>query len=211
MHNCYVTNTAIDRHSLYMERYQPETATDSQLLELIRKDDRVAFTELYNRYWDKLFSVAMHRLNDEHEAEEVVQEVFLSLWQRRATIELTHSLNTYLSVAVKYRIINHLDKQFRKKQHIDHLAIHAPRELDSTSNWLAEKELRMQLEQTISRLPEKCRIVFLLSREQNKTNAEIAAELNIAEKTVEAHMTKALSTLRQTLNVSIPLLLYLLR
>lgn len=193
-----------------MERYQPETATDSQLLELIRKDDRVAFTELYNRYWDKLFTVAMHRLNDEHEAEEVVQEVFLSLWQRRLTIELTHSLNTYLSVAVKYRIINHLDKQFRKKQHIEHLAIHAPREQDSTSQWLLEKELRTQLEQSISRLPEKCRIVFLLSREQNKTNAEIAAELNIAEKTVEAHMTKALSTLRQTLNITIPLLLYLL-
>lgn len=207
---CRVTNTAIDCHSVYMERYQPETATDSQLLELIRKDDRVAFTELYNRYWDKLFTVAMHRLNDEHEAEEVVQEVFLSVWQRRSTIELTHSLNTYLSVAVKYRIINHLDKQFRKKQHIDHLTIHAPRELDSTSQWLSEKELRTQLEQSISRLPEKCRIVFLLSREQNKTNAEIAAELNIAEKTVEAHMTKALSTLRQTLNITIPLLLYLL-
>jgi len=193
-----------------MERYQPETATDSQLLELIRKDDRVAFTELYNRYWDKLFTVAMHRLNDEHEAEEVVQEVFLSLWQRRLTIELTHSLNTYLSVAVKYRIINHLDKQFRKKQHIEHLTIHAPREHDSTSQWLLEKELRTQLEQSIGRLPEKCRIVFLLSREQNKTNAEIAAELNIAEKTVEAHMTKALSTLRQSLNITIPLLLYLL-
>jgi len=193
-----------------MERYQPETATDSRLLELIRKDDRVAFTELYNRYWDKLFTVAMHRLNDEHEAEEVVQEIFLSLWQRRATIQLTHSLNTYLSVAVKYRIINHLDKQFRKKQHIDHLTIHEPREADSTSQWLSEKELRIQLEQSISRLPEKCRIVFLLSREQNKTNAEIAAELNIAEKTVEAHMTKALSTLRQTLNITIPLLLYLL-
>ncbi|MGN8069657.1 RNA polymerase sigma-70 factor [Mucilaginibacter sp. 22184] len=191
-----------------MERHQP--ATDRQLLELIRKDDRLAFTELYNRYWDKLFIVAMHRLNDEHEAEEVVQEIFLSLWQRRTTIELSHSLNTYLSVAVKYRIINHLDKQFLKKQHVDHLATHAPRELDSTNNWLAEKELRTQLEQTISRLPEKCRIVFLLSREQNKTNAEIAAELNIAEKTVEAHMTKALNTLRQTLNITIPLLLYLL-
>jgi RNA polymerase sigma-70 factor (ECF subfamily) len=194
-----------------MERPQPETTTtDHQLLELIQKGDRLAFTELYNRYWDKLFIVAMNRLDDEHEAEEAVQEVFLSLWQRRSTLQLTHSVNTYLSVAVKYRIINHLDKQYRKKRHIDHLTINAPREEDSTSQWLSEKELRRQLEQGINNLPEKCRIVFLLSREEQKTNAEIAAELNIAEKTVEAHMTKALSTLRQTLNISVPLLIYLL-
>lgn len=194
-----------------MERPQPEiTTTDHQLLELIQKGDRLAFTELYNRYWDKLFTVAMNRLDDEHEAEEAVQEVFLSVWQRRSTLQLTHSVNTYLSVAVKYRIINHLDKQYRKRRHIDHLTISASREVDSTSQWLSEKELRRQLEQSINNLPEKCRIVFLLSREEQKTNAEIAAELNIAEKTVEAHMTKALSTLRQTLNISVPLLIYLL-
>lgn len=194
-----------------MQHYSPQTATDHQLLELIQQDDRVAFTELYNRYWDKLFTTAMHRLDDEHEAEEVVQEVFLSIWQRRKIIKLTHTMNTYLSVAVKYKIINHLDKQYRKKRHIDHLAITAPLQEDSTNRWLSEKELRKQLEHSINQLPQKCRIVFLLSREEQKTNAEIAAELNIAEKTVEAHMTKALNTLRQSLNLSIPLLLLLLK
>lgn len=193
-----------------MQRYQLQTATDHQLLELIGKDDREAFTELYNRYWDKLFTVAMHRLADEHEAEEVVQEVFLSLWQRRYTLKLTHTINTYLSVAVKYRIINHLDKQYRKKEHINSLAISLPQGEDSTSHWLSEKELRAQLEKSIKQLPPKCRIVFLLSRDEQKTNAEIAAELNIAEKTVEAHMTRALGALRQNLNLSVPLLLYLL-
>jgi RNA polymerase sigma-70 factor (ECF subfamily) len=76
--------------------------TDQQLLDLIRTDDRGAFTELYNRYWDKTYAVALHRLEDEHEAEEVVQEVFLSIWQRRATLQLTHTVATYLAVAVKY-------------------------------------------------------------------------------------------------------------
>ncbi|SHN21329.1 RNA polymerase sigma factor [Mucilaginibacter sp. OK098] len=190
--------------------YPSETYTDSKLLELISKDDRAAFTELYNRYWDKIFAVAMHRLDDEHEAEEVVQEVFLSIWQRRESIQLTHTFATYLSVAVKYKIINHLARQQRKQQHIDYLAITAPYTEDSTGQWLSEKELQQQLEQCVSMLPEKCRIVFLLSREEGKTNAQIASELNISEKTVEAHMTKALRTLRKTLNVSIPVLLYLL-
>jgi RNA polymerase sigma-70 factor (ECF subfamily) len=185
--------------------------TDQQLLDRVRRDDRAAFTELYNRYWDKTFAVALHRLGDEHEAEEVVQEVFLSIWQRRADIELTHAVATYLSVAVKYKVINHLAKQHRRQQHIDELSINAPGTEDTTANWLAEKELRKLLDQSINQLPEKCRIVFLLSRDENKTYAEIAAELNISPKTVEAHMSKALGTLRESLKVSLPVLLILLQ
>lgn len=185
--------------------------TDQQLLDLIRTEDRAAFTELYNRYWDKTFAVAFHRLDDEHEAEEVVQEVFLSIWQRRASIELTHSVATYLSVAVKYKVINHLAKQHRRQLQLNEITIAAAETEDTTNNWLTEKELRRQLDHSINQLPEKCRIVFLLSREENKTYAEIAAELNISPKTVEAHMSKALSTLRETLKVSLPVLLILIQ
>jgi RNA polymerase sigma-70 factor (family 1) len=185
--------------------------SDQQLLDLIGQDDRRAFTELYNRYWDKTFAVALHRLDDEHEAEEVVQEVFLSIWQRRATLKLTHTVATYLSVAVKHKVINHLAKQHRRQLRHNELTITSPITSDSTADWLHEKELRALLEKTISQLPEKCRIVFLLSRDENKTYAEIAAQLNISQKTVEAHMSKALSTLRQTLGVSIAALLLLIK
>ncbi|SEP29874.1 RNA polymerase sigma-70 factor [Mucilaginibacter sp. OK283] len=184
--------------------------TDQQLLDLIRTDDRGAFTELYNRYWDKTYAVALHRLDDEHEAEEVVQEVFLSIWQRRATLQLTHTVATYLSVAVKYKVINHLAKQHRRQLQHDELTITSPVVADSTADWLHEKELRQLLEKTVSQLPEKCRIVFLLSRDENKTYAEIAAELNISQKTVEAHMSKALRELRETLAVSAPVLAFIL-
>ncbi|WDF76870.1 RNA polymerase sigma-70 factor [Mucilaginibacter sp. KACC 22773] len=184
--------------------------TDQQLLDLIRTDDRGAFTELYNRYWDKTYAVALHRLDDEHEAEEVVQEVFLSIWQRRATLQLTHTVATYLSVAVKYKVINHLAKQHRRQLQHDELTITSPVVADSTADWLHEKELRQLLEKTVSQLPEKCRIVFLLSRDENKTYAEIAAELNISQKTVEAHMSKALRELRETLGVSAPVLAFIL-
>jgi RNA polymerase sigma-70 factor (family 1) len=184
--------------------------TDQQLLDLIRTDDRGAFTELYNRYWDKTYAVALHRLDDEHEAEEVVQEVFLSIWQRRATLQLTHTVATYLAVAVKYKVINHLAKQYRRQLQHDELTMTSPIVADSTADWLYEKELRQLLEKTISQLPEKCRIVFLLSRDENKTYAEIAAELNISQKTVEAHMSKALRELRETLGVSAPVLAFIL-
>ncbi|QEM09355.1 RNA polymerase sigma-70 factor [Mucilaginibacter rubeus] len=186
------------------------THTDEQLLQLIAGDNREAFTELYNRYWDKTFAVAYHRLDDEHEAEEVVQEVFLSIWQRRASLKLTHTLATYLSVAVKYKVINHLDRQYRKQQHLDELAFTSTETEDTTIQWLEEKELRERLDHGINQLPGKCRIVFLLSRDENKTYAEIASELGISQKTVEAHMSKALSSLRQSLGVSLPILILLL-
>ncbi|MFC0512634.1 RNA polymerase sigma-70 factor [Mucilaginibacter angelicae] len=184
--------------------------TDEHLLQLLARDNREAFTELYNRYWDKTFAVAYHRLDDEHEAEEVVQEVFLSIWQRRASLKLTHTMATYLSVAVKYKVINHLDRQYRKQQHLDELSFTSSETEDSTIQWLEEKELRERLDHSIGQLPEKCRIVFLLSRDENKTYAEIAAELGISQKTVEAHMSKALSTLRHSLGVSLPVLFLLL-
>ncbi|MES2110560.1 MAG: RNA polymerase sigma-70 factor [Bacteroidota bacterium] len=187
-----------------------EFATDQQLLALIAQDNKEAFTTLYDRYWDKIFAVAIHRLDDIQEAEEVVQEIFLSLWARRNSLELTHGLQTYLSVAVKYKVINHLARQHRRQLQLDELAHITPANFNSTAEWLSEKELRTQLEMSIAALPEKCRIVFLLSREENKTYAEIAAELNISQKTVEAHMSKALNILRQSLKVAVPLFLSLL-
>jgi RNA polymerase sigma-70 factor (family 1) len=184
--------------------------TDQELIALIAQDNMEAFTKLYQRYWDKIFAVAMHRLGDVEEAEEIVQEIFLSLWARRHTLQLTHGLHTYLSVAVKYKVINHLARQHRHQLQINELTNNSPTAPNTTAEWLDEKELRTQLEKTIGTLPEKCRIVFLLSREENKTYAEIAAELNISQKTVEAHMSKALSMLRQSIKVAAPLFLLLL-
>ncbi|MES2808537.1 MAG: RNA polymerase sigma-70 factor [Bacteroidota bacterium] len=188
-----------------------QTFTDNELIVLMAQDNREAFTQLYQRYWDKIFAVAMHRLDDVNEAEEIVQEIFLSLWARRKNLQLTHGLNTYLSVAVKYKVINHLASRHRRQLQVDELINTSPISHNTTNEWFDEKELRAQLEKTISQLPEKCRIVFLLSRDENKTYAEIAAELNISQKTVEAHMSKALSTLRQSLKVAAPLLLLLLQ
>ncbi|MES2275985.1 MAG: RNA polymerase sigma-70 factor [Bacteroidota bacterium] len=182
--------------------------TDPELLALIQEDDQVAFAELYRRYWDKLFVVARNRLQDELEAEEVVQDVFYSIWKRRATLAVEHSLRTYLSVAVKYQVINRQSKKYyslRKEELPDTLG------RETTELWFAEKELRQQLSEAIDLLPEKCRIVFKKSREEGLSNAQIADELGVSEKNVEAHITRAIHTLRGSLQVSLPLLAYLLK
>ncbi|PST84319.1 RNA polymerase sigma-70 factor [Pedobacter yulinensis] len=186
-------------------------ASDTELLELLKSGSSRAFTALYNRYWEKLYITAYHRLADETEAEEAVQDIFTDLWLRRETLQLTHTLNTYLAAAVKYRIIAALARNKKKLQFAAEQALSGPALRDTTEEWLLEKELQAQILACVDQLPEKCRIVFRLSRELGKSNAEIAAELGIAQKTVEGHMTRALQELRTALQVSAPVLLVLLK
>jgi RNA polymerase sigma-70 factor (ECF subfamily) len=184
--------------------------SDQELTSLLREDDHAAFTEIYKRYWEKLFVVANNRLKDGADAEEVVQDVFFSIWKRRRTLELQFTLHTYLSVAVKYQIINRQASLYKKAIH-EEVTEGTVQGVDTTCLWFSEKELKQQLALSINKLPEKCRTVFLKSREEGKTNAQIADELQISEKTVEAHITRAIHSLKGSLQITVPLLMYLLK
>ncbi|WEK21374.1 MAG: RNA polymerase sigma-70 factor [Candidatus Pedobacter colombiensis] len=192
-----------------MKDYSKET--DQELVSMLKAGDESALSALYLRYWDKLLVVAANRMDNPAEAEEVVQDIFFSLWQRRESLELKYSLSTYLSVAVKYRIINVMDKQYRLRNKVNkatdlRLESCAP----SAETLMLEKELMAQIATTVQHLPEKCRIVFTLSREQGMSHKQIAKELNISEKTVEAHLSKAMKDIRSNLTMVFPALLWLL-
>jgi RNA polymerase sigma-70 factor (family 1) len=172
--------------------------TDLELLQLLRSDDDFAFTAIYQRYWERLFTAACRKLASPHEAEEIVQDIFLDLWRRRDSIAINGDLEAYLAVAVKYRVINFLASRNRKKR----LFASAPDAVahnDADTAWLEYSELEKQLADTIERLPEKCRLVFLLSRAKGMNHKQIATRMGIAEKTVESHMTRALRSLRSAL------------
>jgi RNA polymerase sigma-70 factor (ECF subfamily) len=175
------------------------TLDDAELLRLLKNNNEEAFTEIYNRYWKKLFVVAANKLSDVAEGEELIQDIFLDLWRRRYEIEITAGLPAYLSVAVKYKVINVLAKRNVQARYLKHLATSSDIDL-STENWLQFEELRHRLEKLVIALPEKCRLVYRLSRENGLTQKQIASSLNIAEKTVESHLSKALKSLRSVLN-----------
>ncbi|WP_343532792.1 RNA polymerase sigma-70 factor [Pedobacter sp.] len=187
-----------------------EACTDEELITRLRGEDQTAFTEIYRRFWDKVFTVAFHRLQNQAEAEEVVQDVFFSLWKRRSSLEIQYSLNTYLSTAAKYQIITRQRKLYLKEKVVNVTDLSNEAGVDSTQLWFSERELRQQLDHHIEQLPEKCRLVFKMSREQYKSYAQIAEELGVSEKTVEAHITRALKVLRGKLQVGLPFILYLL-
>jgi len=184
--------------------------SDEYLMQLIREGDERAFSVLYDRYWDRLYTRAYHRLSDEIEAEEVVQDVFLSIWARRAQLEVRSSAGSYLSVAVKYQIINKLAKRKRVSSFKESFVKSITVSENTTDLWLSEKELRERLEIHINELPDKCRLVFKMSREEGLNAKQISEELCLAEKTIEAHITKALKILRSALPSVITVLFYLL-
>ncbi|WP_316820226.1 RNA polymerase sigma-70 factor [Pedobacter gandavensis] len=180
-----------------MNRYH--SFTDPELTDLLENGNHAAFTEIYNRYWKKLFIVAAQKIKDLEEAEEIVQHIFVSLWNRRTSLKITSSLSAYLAVSVKYRVIKALDKQYHQQKYTDSLGMKGIAD-DSTQEWLDFSELKDRLEKLVGSLPEKCQLVYRMSKEQGLSQKQIAEELVISEKTVEAHLSKAMKTLRAGLN-----------
>lgn len=170
---------------------------DDTLVKLLQKGNDAAFTEIYHRYWNRLFSVAANKLNyDLKLAEELVQDIFLDLWHRREVLDIRGSLSLYLAAAMKYKVIDARLKKKRMAAYTENLAAQAPIGDTSTEKQISFDELQYELSALVSSLPEKCQLVYKLSREAGYSQKEIAHHLSISEKTVESHLARAVKTLR---------------
>ncbi len=169
---------------------------DQQLVNSLNKGDETAITEIYHRYWRKLLAIAYNQTKDKTAAEEVVQEVLINLWDRRASLKID-SLPNYLATAVKYTVLNSIQREKRRNTIAVGVFGNASASFDDEE--IYAHLLRDYINGVVETLPDKCKLVFKCSREQGKSIPQIAKELNIAEKTVEAHLTKALKTIRYTL------------
>lgn len=174
---------------------------DSELLNMLsHKDDTLAFSELYNRYWDKLFGAAYKRLKSVEAAEEIIQDLFTDIWLRRKELKIRSELPVYFFSAVKYRVINYIHKQAVKHSFDIKGAIVYSEFDNSTEETVIANDLKSRIENRVQLLPDKCRQVYQLSRDQYQSNKAIAKQLSISEKTVENQITKALKRLRTSLN-----------
>lgn len=174
-------------------------AEESQWVESLRQGDAKGFEKIYNHYWAKLFSIAYNYTRSKETAQEILQEVFVSVWLKRTTLPDQLNLKAYLYQAVRHKIYDHYDKQLVREQYAVHKALHEPVMDNTTEQQVAFDELNTLLDQQIEVLPETTRKVFILSRIQGFTIPEISREIQMPVKTVEYHLTKALKFLRYSL------------
>lgn len=175
--------------------------------------DEASFEAVFKTYFRALHAYAMAILKESESAEEIVQSVFLKLWEKRESLEINSSLKAYLYRAVYHDSLNYINHQKVKRKHWDHahyeMTQGKPEQVGEQIKG-QENELYERFQLALEKLPEKCRMVFNLSRFEELKYQEIADRLEISIKTVEAHMGKALKTLRVELAEFLPLLLMFL-
>lgn len=170
--------------------------SEKQLLQQLKKNDEHALTQLYKAHWQPLFLSAYNVLKDKKASEDIVQEIFLQLWLRRDTLDVRESLKAYLSTAVRYQVFHHIRKASKNKLVLkNEEALFA----ESPEEGLLRKDLCGQVHKVVEDLPERCRLIYRLSREEQLTHKEIAHRLNISIKTVENQLTIALRRVRHYL------------
>ena len=167
--------------------------TDDQLLQLLRENDEWAFSEIYNRYWKPLYSSAHNILQVKEAAQDAVQEVFISLWNRRQLVKI-ECLQSYLYQATRFQVFKAIRAEKTDNNFFNRLALITKDIL--TEEPLLFKELETLYHQLIQSLPADEQEIFLLHRDAGLTYKQIAEQKNISVKTVEKKMSHALKEMR---------------
>jgi RNA polymerase sigma-70 factor (ECF subfamily) len=184
--------------------------TSNEILQNIIAGDKLSFEKVYRFYYPRLNYFARQYLLDTEASRNIVQDVFTELWDKRNTLQNDTNLNAWLFTVTKnksLKIISHLKSQQNYKSYV------RGRQLDVNYNSLADfdtsnfifEELQTRIESALEKLSPACRKVFEMSRFEDKKSREIAEELNLSIKTIEAHISKALRSLKTDLKDYLPL------
>lgn len=178
--------------------------SDSELLTLLSLDQEEAFTELYRRYWYTLYAKAVRKIGRKDIAEEMAQQLFANLWQKRHSLHI-ENLNAYLHGALKNLIVDYVRRNLQEEHYLHHLQHFFPPQPISPGSEVQYQELTEAINLALHQLPAKTQQVFRLSRFDQLTIPEIARSLTLSEKAIEYHLTRALSFLRKNLREFITL------
>lgn len=166
----------------------------------VRGGEVAALEEAFRAYYARLCSFVRHQVGSAETAEEIVQDVFLRVWEHRTRLDPTGSLRALLYRAARNAALNHIKHREIERRWQAQVQSAPPPLAEGAEAQAREHELASAIERAVASLPERCRLVFLLSREQGLSYAEIAQTLAISIKTVETQMGRALKALRASLS-----------
>ena len=190
---------------------QYNVLTEKELTLLLGTGDHGAFQELYHRYWETLLNTAFKTLDSIEEAEEIVQDLFITLYVNRDSLQINTTLEGYLKTALKRKVLNFYRSKHVHEKYLKSILSENRLEFYTPYHALQAKELSQRVEVSTQKMPEKCREVFILSRIENLPNKTIAEKLSISISTVEKHISKAIRILKadfREYNFSIALFLF---
>lgn len=178
---------------------------ESELLQQLIAGDEGAFRALYDKYKGLLYIHAYRKLKNKEEARDIIQDIFLSIWERRERLNITESFSAYLYKAIRYKVIDRINKRNDAAAYQEHfqafLNTYLNASADNADHLVRERILTSIIDKEISQLPPKMRAVFELSRKSELSHKEIAAQLNLSEQTVRTHVKHALQILRTKLGL----------
>lgn len=179
------------------------TLTDTELISQLRRDENRAFAAIYHRYAEPVYLHLRKKIDCREDARDIVQEIFLSLWQKRSSLPQDTRLGPYLLAAAKYRAINYLAHHRVSESAIQDLAQQL-RATSSPADYLArERDLSAVIETAVSNLPDKMQTVFRMSRQDHLSHKEIAQNLDLSETTVKKQVANALKILKPTIGTAL--------
>jgi len=178
--------------------------SDQELTALLNEGDQLAFTEIYRKYWEKIYRSAYRRLRDKEQCQDIVQNVFAALWDRRDQV-IIKGLSAYLHTAIKFQVIKYVTRKPQNAELTESFEnlISSPVQTD---NQVFEKEIIKMLDLYIAALPKKRKEIFLLYHLEGSSTSQIAEKLGVSQKTVQ----NQINTVNQALRIRLQNLLIII-
>lgn len=183
--------------------------TSSTIIELLREGNESAFEQVFKEYYKRLHAYGYTFVKDDEAAEEIVQNVFCRIWEKKDQLNTGGSIKSYLYRAVHNESLNYLKHHKVRAKYEQYYTGHMSEEYDYSSRKMETSELEGHIQKAMSELPAQCRIIFHLSRFEHLKYQQIADQLGISVKTVENQMGKALKLMRLKLVEFLPVFLLL--
>lgn len=182
---------------------------DKTLLQRFLQGDESAFIEIYDLYWYKLFLSSYRRTKNKAVAEEIVQEFFLRLWQKRGRLDI-QQLDNYLFSSIRHATIDFLNKEMVAGRYIEYQKVYRSMQANTTEEMVELADLEQALEKGLQTLSGKSEKIFRLYRIDHWPVDKIASHLQLSEKTVHYHLTRSLKFIRNYLQEFTMMVFFLL-